>query len=71
MEIYSSQEIGEYGPIAARELGKNDGDFRGLLDGVIISPEETIMSCRIGDGYQIDDIKLVASQSFTFKHQPN
>ena len=40
--------------IAARKLGKEDGDFRGLVDGRIISPEETIASCGIEDGFQID-----------------
>lgn len=39
--------------IAARKLGKEDGDFRGLVDGSIIGPEETIASCGIEDGFQI------------------
>lgn len=39
---------------AARKLGKEDGDFRGLFDGCIIGPEETIASCGIEDGFQID-----------------
>jgi hypothetical protein len=40
--------------IAARKLGKEDGDFRGLVDGCIIGPEETMASCAIEDGFQID-----------------